>query len=91
LLIVLWGAIMLHARYGKLVKSRGFALMAVGGNIVVAWSWFGVNQLGMGLHSYGFTESATKWVSLLIFSQLFLILVGSLPSRLWKSARDPSS
>ena len=26
------------------------------GNIVTTWSWFGVNMLGVGLHSYGFSN-----------------------------------
>ena len=26
------------------------------GSIIVAFSWWGVNQLGVGLHSYGFTQ-----------------------------------
>jgi len=86
LLIVLWGAIMLHARYAKVVKSRGFALMAVGGNLVVAWSWFGVNQLGMGLHTYGFTQSATHWLILFMSSQLLIILLGTLPTKWWRSS-----
>ena len=87
LLIVIWNAIMLHARYGKMVKSRGFAVMAVGGNIVTAWSWFGVNQLSVGLHSYGFTQSATFWLIIFVFSQQLIILLGLIPSRLWKSRR----
>jgi hypothetical protein len=32
--------------------------LAVGGNIITAWSWFGTNMLGVGLHSYGFTNTA---------------------------------
>ncbi len=31
-------------------------MMAVFGNIVTAWSWFGTNLLEVGLHSYGFTD-----------------------------------
>jgi len=27
------------------------AVLAAGGNIVTSWSWFGVNQLGVGLHA----------------------------------------
>ena len=56
LIIVLWNALVLHARWGGMVKDRGLAVLAVLGNIVTAWSWFGVNELGVGLHSYGFTE-----------------------------------
>ena len=56
MMIVLWNAIILHARWGKLVRDYGTAVLAVVGNIVTAWSWFGVNELKAGLHSYGFTE-----------------------------------
>ncbi len=87
LLIVLWNAIMLHARYGMMVKNRGFAVMAVFGNIVTAWSWFGVNQLSVGLHSYGFTQSASFWLLVFVSSQLAIVLLGLLPSNLWKSSR----
>jgi ABC-type transport system involved in cytochrome c biogenesis permease subunit len=87
LLIVMWNAILLHARYGKMVADRGFAILAVGGNIVTAWSWFGVNQLGVGLHSYGFTQSATFWLSVFVLSQFAVVLLGLIPSRHWKSGR----
>jgi ABC-type transport system involved in cytochrome c biogenesis permease subunit len=56
LIIVLWNALVLHARWDGMVKSRGLAVLTVLGGIVVSWSWFGVNELGIGLHSYGFTE-----------------------------------
>ncbi|MCA9009135.1 MAG: cytochrome c biogenesis protein CcsA [Planctomycetaceae bacterium] len=56
MMIVLWNAIILHARWGKLVRDYGTAVLAVVGNAVTAWSWFGVNELKAGLHSYGFTE-----------------------------------
>src|SRR4029077_7919439 len=46
LLIVLWNALILHARWGGMAKQRGVAVLAIFGNIVVAWSWFGVNMLG---------------------------------------------
>ncbi len=85
LLIVIWTAIMLHARYGMMVKNRGFAVMAVFGNVVTAWSWFGVNQLGVGLHSYGFTQSATFWLMAFAASQLSICAVGLLPARIWRS------
>ena len=85
LLIVMWNAIMLHARYGKMVKHRGFAVMAVFGNIVTAWSWFGVNQLGVGLHSYGFTDSASFWLIIFALTQATLCMAGLAPSKLWKS------
>src|SRR3569623_1726993 len=51
LIIVLWNSIILHARWGGLVKQRGLMCLAVFGNIVTSWSWFGTNMLGVGLHT----------------------------------------
>ncbi|MCA9137328.1 MAG: cytochrome c biogenesis protein CcsA, partial [Planctomycetales bacterium] len=77
LLIVIWNALMLHARWDGMVKARGFAILAIGGNIVTAWSWFGTNELGIGLHSYGFTEGVLMWLTIFIASQ-FAFLIGGL-------------
>lgn len=81
LLIVIWNALMLHARWDGMVKARGFAILAIGGNIVTAWSWFGTNELGIGLHSYGFTEGVLMWLMIFIGSQV-AFLVGGLA--LWR-------
>jgi ABC-type transport system involved in cytochrome c biogenesis permease subunit len=85
LLIVLWNALILHARWGGLVRERGLMNLAVFGNIVTAWSWFGVNMLGIGLHSYGFMDAAFKWLMFFIATQVCLIGLGLLPLNLWKS------
>ncbi|WP_269541982.1 cytochrome c biogenesis protein [Cerasicoccus fimbriatus] len=85
LIIVLWGALMLHARWGGLVKERGFMVLAVGGNIVTAWSWFGTNLLGIGLHSYGFLSAAFTWLTIFWVSQLFFIAIGLIPLKYWSS------
>jgi len=81
LIIVLWNALILHARFGGMIGLRGLACLAVFGNIVTSWSWFGVNMLGVGLHSYGFMESAAFWMALFVVSQLVIITVGMLPER----------
>ena len=60
LILVLWNAIILHARWGGMIGERGLMACAIAGTIVTAWSWFGTNMLGIGLHSYGFTESAFR-------------------------------
>ena len=73
LLIVIWNAIILHARWGGMVRERGMMVMAVFGNIVTSWSWFGTNMLGIGLHSYGFTDAAFPWLSLFVISQLLIM------------------
>ncbi|MBV9998072.1 MAG: cytochrome c biogenesis protein CcsA [Verrucomicrobia bacterium] len=79
LLIVLWNAIILHARWGGYVKERGIALMAVFGNIITSLSWFGTNMLGVGLHSYGFMDQAFNVLIGFIAGQLVLIGIGLLP------------
>ena len=61
--------------------------MAVFGNIVTSWSWFGVNMLGIGLHSYGFMDAAFKWLMAFVGSQLLIIALGLLPLQLWASFR----
>jgi ABC-type transport system involved in cytochrome c biogenesis permease subunit len=75
LLIVIWNAIILHARWGGMVKERGMMVMAVFGNVVTSWSWFGTNMLGIGLHSYGFTDAAFLWLSGFIATQLAIIIL----------------
>ena len=85
LIIVLWNALILHLRWGGMIRERGLVVCAVGGNIVTSWSFFGVNMLGIGLHSYGFTDAAFKWLVLFVTSQLGFIALGLLPARMWKS------
>ena len=85
LIIVLWNALILHLRWGGMIRERGLVVCAIGGNIVTSWSWFGVNMLGIGLHSYGFTDAAFKWLVLFVVSQLACILLGLLPATRWKS------
>ncbi|MEZ6050021.1 MAG: cytochrome c biogenesis protein CcsA [Planctomycetaceae bacterium] len=85
LIIVLWNALVLHARWGGMVKSRGLAVLTVLGNIVVSWSWFGVNELNVGLHSYGFTEGRLAMLGLFCASQLLVVAVGCLPQGWWRS------
>lgn len=86
LMIVLCNAILLHARWAGLVKERGLAVLSLFGNIIVVWSWFAVNELGVGLHAYALTQGKMMWVSLFWLLQIFLIVVGTFwPTRLWIS------
>ena len=86
LMIVLCNAILLHARWAGLVKDRGMAVLSLFSNVVVVWSWFAVNELGVGLHSYGFTEGKMFWVGLFWISQFILMAVGAFwPRHLWIS------
>jgi ABC-type transport system involved in cytochrome c biogenesis permease subunit len=89
-LIVLWCAIILHARWGGFIRQRGLMIMAIFGNIVTSFSWFGVNMLGVGLHSYGFMQKAFPWLVGFIISQLALMAIASMPLERWRSFRTGS-
>ncbi|MEY2500405.1 MAG: hypothetical protein QOI07_739 [Verrucomicrobiota bacterium] len=84
-LIVLWCAIILHARWGGFIRQRGLMVMAIFGNIVTSFSWFGVNMLGVGLHSYGFMQKAFPWLVGFMISQLALMAVAAMPLARWRS------
>ncbi len=86
-LIVVWNIIILHARWGGMIKERGLAVLAVGGNIVTAWSWFGTNMLGVGLHSYGFMDSAVFWLVSFCLLQVAVMTVAVVPTTRWLSLR----
>jgi ABC-type transport system involved in cytochrome c biogenesis permease subunit len=86
-LIVLWNALILHARWCGLVKDRGLAVLAIFGNTITAWSWFGTNQLGIGLHAYGFDSRLADGCFNFWVSQLFVLLLGAaIPREFWAGA-----
>lgn len=64
LMIVLMCLVILHARLGGYIKETGLHVLSVLLGAITLFSWFGVNQLGVGLHSYGFTDGI--WRALLI-------------------------
>ncbi len=86
-LIVLWCALILHARWGGYIRQRGLMIMAIFGNVVTSFSWFGVNMLGVGLHSYGFMQKAFPWLVGFILSQLVLMAIAAMPLERWRSFR----
>ena len=85
LMIVIMGAIYLHARWGGICKERGLMALAICGNIITAWSWFGTNMLPVGLHSYGRMDSAYAWLIGFVLAQVILIATALLPWRFWRS------
>ncbi|MGL4422692.1 MAG: cytochrome c biogenesis protein, partial [Gemmataceae bacterium] len=88
-LIVIMNALILHARWAGLVKDRGIALLSIFGMMVTTWSWFGTNQLGVGLHAYGFSKDLAdfcKWTWLLLGGFITGALL--LPRQLWASFAD---
>jgi len=56
LMIVIWFLAILHARMAGYIKEWGLHIFMLLGANVIAFSWFGVNFLSTGLHSYGFAS-----------------------------------
>jgi len=76
LLIVLWCAFAFHGVPARWFGAHGFALASVASIPVVLFAWFGVNLMGVGLHSYGFT-TGTLWglIWYAILELLFVVIV----------------
>jgi ABC-type transport system involved in cytochrome c biogenesis permease subunit len=85
MLIVLWNALILHSRWDKMVDDYGTSVLSMLGNIVTAWSWFGVNELGAGLHEYGFTEGRLFALVMFAAAQFAIVIGFALMSRLSRS------
>ena len=87
LMIVLWSLVILHARMGRYIKDIGVSQGAVILAMITAFSWWGVNQLGVGLHSYGFTSGIMN--ALVVYWTLELLVV-ALGGVVWLRDRKPS-
>jgi ABC-type transport system involved in cytochrome c biogenesis permease subunit len=66
LFVILWALLSLHLWAGKIVSPRVFALLNAFNVIVTFLCWFGVNLLGVGLHSYGFQSDSLTWLALFV-------------------------
>ena len=74
LLIVMWQLLMVHLRISGWVRPLEFAFGMIISNIFLAFGWFGVNLLGVGLHSYGFTDSIASNLALFILFELWFAI-----------------
>jgi ABC-type transport system involved in cytochrome c biogenesis permease subunit len=83
LMIVLWSLFILHARMGGYIRDLGIAMAAIFLGMIVAFSWWGVNLLGIGLHSYGFTSGVMR--ALLIFYVIELGVLAGGAVLAWRS------
>jgi ABC-type transport system involved in cytochrome c biogenesis permease subunit len=73
LLIVLWCLAILHARLGGYLREWGIHLASLFTAIIVTFSWWHVNFLGVGLHNYGFTAGKnTIWAFYAVISAILL-------------------
>jgi hypothetical protein len=72
-MIVLWTALLFHAKIARMIGPLGLAVGSVLGIIIVMWAWFGVNLLSVGLHSYGFTQGLA--VNLILYVTLQIVFI----------------
>jgi hypothetical protein len=56
------------------------SIIAITGSMVTAWSWFGTNQLGVGLHAYGFNNALASGCTTFWLSQMFLVVLAIIVS-----------
>ncbi len=76
LMIVLWTSATIHCKALKICSDRIFLVLTALGNVVVAWAWFGVNLLGVGLHSYGFIDNGWLWFIIYVLVQISVAPLG---------------
>lgn len=76
LLIVLWLIWIQHGRLAGKLKDVPFMAGVAYLNVIVAVAWFGVNLLGVGLHSYGFTSGLA--IGLGAFCAFETLFIGAL-------------
>ena len=90
LMIVIMNLIILHARLGGYIREVGTHVCNVFLGMIVVFSWFGVNQLGVGLHSYGATDGI--WSKLYMFwnSQIVLMIYGIILAQFDKRTKTAS-
>lgn len=79
LMICLWTLVILHGRMAGWIRDLGVHMNAIVLAIITTFSWWGVNNLGVGLHSYGFTEGVwgalyTSWGVMGIFMAMGVYL-----------------
>ena len=79
LMICLWTLVILHGRMGGMIREIGLHMNSIILAVIVTFSWWGVNNLGVGLHSYGFTDGVwgslfTAWMILGVFMLMGVIV-----------------
>lgn len=73
LMIILWLSWALHGRINAKLSRLHFLAALAWLSVVVALSWFGVNMLGAGLHSYGFISGIAVLLASFCIAQTVFI------------------
>ncbi|MBB5031384.1 cytochrome c biogenesis protein [Prosthecobacter vanneervenii] len=91
LMIVLMSLVILHARLGGYIREIGLHCCNLILGCIVVFSWFGVNQLGVGLHAYGFTDGTWPKIYGYWLSQLLLLGYGLYLSLSERQSKKPDA
>ncbi len=75
LLIVLWLIWVVHGRISGQMNLTGVLYGLSYLSVILALSWFGVNALSVGLHSYGFTDGMLWSLGGFIFAETTFITI----------------
>lgn len=78
LMIVLWELAILHARRGGYIREQGLHLSSIVNGMIVGFSWWGVNLLGVGLHSYGWTSGILRALLTFFIIEAGILAMGGL-------------
>ena len=71
-----------------MIGEYGMAVGSVIGIMVVMLAWFGINELGVGLHSYGFTEGVLS--GLLIYGAIEVVFLTAIALLVRRRKQRPS-
>jgi ABC-type transport system involved in cytochrome c biogenesis permease subunit len=81
----------LHGRFAGWVNTFGLVMASVACFTSVIMAWYGVNfVLGVGLHSYGFTEGGSQGVVSAVVLAV-LAVAGAAAWRRWLASRPPAA
>ena len=75
-MICIGALILLHARMGGYIKELGINVIAVLILMITVFSWWHVNQLETGLHSYGFTSGIMFWLFIVYAIESAVMTIG---------------
>lgn len=88
LLIVLWLVWILHGRISGQLRMLGVLCGLSLLSIILALSWFGVNLLSVGLHAYGFTDSAAVYLGIFMAAETLFVAGGAFMIRPYLNTRE---
>ena len=91
LLIVLSQILILHGRMGGFLKEHGVCMAAAFSGTIIAFSWWGVNLLGVGLHSYGFTSGIHSSLWTYYWIQWSIVGIGGITALRERMGKKESS